>query len=99
MLIASKFPDFFLDVFQFLNLSVRCRIPYKLRNRKTVHIQQVRDPLTRQMPLSAHLDTCFNTYQKFSIFPFFKMQNDNVSARLSKEEYFIKIYKPKLNVK
>ena len=25
----------------------------KLRNRKTVHIQQVRDPLTRQMPLSA----------------------------------------------
>ena len=71
----------------------------KLRNRKTVHIQQVRDPLTRQMPLSAHLDTCCKTCPKFSIFPFFKMQNDNVSARLSKEEYFIKIYKPKLNVK
>ena len=39
------------------------------------------------------------TCPKFSIFPFFKMQNDNVPARLSKEEYFIKIYKPKLNVK
>ena len=71
----------------------------KLRNRKTVHIQQVRDPLTRQMPLSAHLDTCCKTCPKFSIFPFFKMQNDNVSSRLSKEEYFIMIYKPKLNVK
>ena len=71
----------------------------KLRNRKTVHIQQVRDPLTRQMLLRAHLDTCCKTCPKFSICPFFKMQNDNVSARLSKEEYFIKIYKPKLNVK
>ena len=37
------------------------------------------------MPLSAHLDKCCKTYPKFSIFPFFKMQNDNVSARLSKE--------------
>ena len=38
-------------------------------------------------------------WPKFSIFPSFKMQSDNVSARLSKEEYFIKIYKPKLNIK
>ena len=52
-----------------------------------------------EQPISAHLDTCCKTYPKFSIFPFFKMQNDNVSARLSKEEYFIKIYKPKLNFK
>ena len=83
----------------------RCREFYigqkgdKLRNRKTVHVQQVRDPLTRQMPLSAHLDKCCKTSPKFSIIPFFKMHNDNVSARLSKEEYFIKMYEPKLNIK
>ena len=64
-----------------------------------VHIQPIRDPLTRQVPLSAYIHKCCKTSPRFSIFPFFKMHNDNISARLSKEENFMKIYKPKLNVK
>ena len=32
-------------------------------------------------------DTFCKTYPKFSIFPFFKMQNDNVSAKLKKDEW------------
>lgn len=69
----------------------------KLRNRKTVHEQQIRDPSTRQMPLSAHIDNCCKTDPKFSIFPFYKFQKDDVSARLTKERYFIDVFKPNLN--
>ena len=42
----------------------------KLRNRKTVHEQQTRDPSTRQMPVSKHIDNCCKTQPKFSIFRF-----------------------------
>ena len=69
----------------------------KLRNRRTVHEQQMRDPSTRQMPLSAHLDNCCSSEPKFKIFPFFKLYSNNVSARLSKEKFFIKLFKPQLN--
>ena len=71
----------------------------KLRNRRTVHEQQMRDPSTRQIPLSNHLNTCCNNEPKFSIFPFYKFHSDNASARLSKERYFINIFEPKLNIK
>ena len=43
----------------------------KLRNRKMVHEQKIRDPSTRQMPVSKHIDNCCKT-QPFSIFPFYK---------------------------
>jgi hypothetical protein len=69
----------------------------KLRNRRTVHEQQMRDPSVRQMPLSAHLDQCSKTEPKFYIFPFYKLHNDSVSARLCKEKYFISVFQPKLN--
>ena len=69
----------------------------KLRNRITVHKQQIRDPSTRQLPLSTHLDICCKKSPKFSVFPFYKFQNNDVSARLTKELYFINIFKPKLN--
>ncbi|MCG8076000.1 MAG: GIY-YIG nuclease family protein, partial [Candidatus Thiodiazotropha taylori] len=69
----------------------------KLRNRRTVHDQQIRDPSTRQLPVSFHLDQCSLTNPKFSIFPFYKFHNNNVSARLTKEKYFIKVFNPKLN--
>ena len=39
----------------------------KLRNRRTVHDQQIRDPSTRQLPLSEHLDNCAKTIPKYSI--------------------------------
>ena len=70
----------------------------KLRNRKTVHEQQIRDPSTRQMPVSKHIDNCCKTQPKFSIFPFYKFQTDDVSARLAKERYFIDVFSPKLNM-
>ena len=34
----------------------------------------------------------------FSIFPFYKFQTDDVSARLAKERYFIDVFSPKLNM-
>ena len=69
----------------------------KLRNRRTVHDQQIRDPSTRQIPLSAHIDNCSKKDPKYLIFPFYKCHSNSVSARLSKERYFINIFKPKLN--
>ncbi|MCG7874810.1 MAG: GIY-YIG nuclease family protein [Candidatus Thiodiazotropha endolucinida] len=69
----------------------------KLRNRKTVHEQQIRDPSTRQMPLSSHVDNCCKTEPKFSMFPFYKFHKNDVSARLTKERYFIDVFKPNLN--
>ena len=69
----------------------------KLRNRRTVQDQQIRDPSTRQLPLSSHLEQCSLINPKFSIFPFYKFHNNDVSARLSNEKYFIKIFNPKLN--
>ena len=36
---------------------------------------------------------------KFKIFPVFKMWNDNDDLRRAKEDYFIKLYNPKLNRK
>lgn len=69
----------------------------KLRMRRTVHAQQIRDPSTRMIPLSAHLNECCKTEPKFQMFPFFKINNESTSARLNKENYFIKCFKPKLN--
>ena len=66
----------------------------KLRNRRTVHEQQMRDPSVRQMPLSTYLDQCSKSEPKFSIFPFYKMHNNDVSARLCKEKYFISVLNP-----
>jgi len=71
----------------------------KLRNRRTVHEQQMRDPSARKIPLSGHLDTCCKSEPKFSIFPFYKFNCVDASARLSKEKFFITIFKPKLNIK
>ena len=75
------------------------RSAHTLRHRRTVHEQQVRDPSTRQIPLSKHLDDCCKTEPKFSLFPFYKFHSNDASARLSKEKYFIEIFKPKLNTK
>ena len=32
------------------------------------------------------------------MFPFYKFQTDDVSARLAKERYFIDVFSPKLNI-
>ena len=69
----------------------------KLRNIKTFHEQQISDPSTKQMPVSAHIENCCIAEPKFSIVPFYKFQNDDVSARLAKERYFIDVFSPNLN--
>lgn len=69
----------------------------KLRNRRTVHDQQIRDPSARQLPVSSHIDRCCLNDPKYSIFPFYKFHGNNVSARLAKERYFVKTFNPKLN--
>ena len=69
----------------------------KLRSRRTVHAQQIRDPSTRQLPLSEHIDICCQTSPKFTLFPLFKMHSESVSARLAKEKHFIRCFSPKLN--
>ena len=45
----------------------------KLRERRTIHAQQIRDPSTRKIPLSAHLDTCSKSNPKFIMFPIVKI--------------------------
>ena len=66
----------------------------KLRSRRTVHAQQIRDPWTRQLPLR-----CCQTNPKFTMLLFFKIHSESVSARLAKlkEKHFIKCFSPKLN--
>jgi hypothetical protein len=69
----------------------------KLRTRRTIHAQQIRDPSTRMIPLSKHLDQCSDANPKFQMFPFFKLKSNNTVERLIKERYFIDKFKPKLN--
>ena len=64
----------------------------KLRTRRTIHAQQIRDPSTRQIPLSEHIDKCSRSIPKFQMFPFFKMQTESFSARLAKDIYTVRIF-------
>ena len=70
----------------------------KLHTRRTIRVQQIRDPSTRQIPLSEHIDNCSQNNPKFQMFLFFKMRTESISARLAKEKHFIRCFKPKLNV-
>ena len=67
----------------------------KLADRVRVHKQQIRDPDVRNTPCSAHFDIC--GHRKFTIFPFYKVKLDNENLRKAKENFFINIFKPKLN--
>ena len=69
-----------------------------LRRRVTVHNQQIRDPNTRILFVSEHLNVCAQQMNpKYHIFPFYKMYSDSTSLRRAKEHYFIKLLKPELN--
>lgn len=70
-----------------------------LRQRMTVHRQQLRDPTTRQIPLSGHLDLCaLNKSPKFLVFPLYLCSaNTTDQTRIHKENLFIHKYKPQLN--
>ncbi|XP_062601156.1 uncharacterized protein LOC134262845 [Saccostrea cucullata] len=69
----------------------------KLNARVRVHKQQIRDPSVRNTPCSEHFATCGKG--KFKLFPFYKMHNDCEISRVAKEDYFIKLFNPKLNRK
>ena len=71
----------------------------KLRSRRTVHAQQIRDPSTRQLPLSGHIDICCQTDPTFTMFPFYKMPSESISARLvkAKEKHCINCFDTNLN--
>ena len=69
-----------------------------LRKRVTVHNQQIRDPRTRMLKVSEHIDICANTLNpKYYIFPFYKMYTESATLRRARENYFINTLKPKLN--
>ena len=69
-----------------------------LRRQVTVHNQQIRDPKTRMLFVSEHLSLCAHQMNpKFYIFPFYKTYLHSTSLRRAKENYFIKLLKPKLN--
>ncbi|MEW8512949.1 MAG: GIY-YIG nuclease family protein [Candidatus Thiodiazotropha sp.] len=69
-----------------------------LRHRVTVHKQQIRDASTRMLYVSGHIDHCArNKPIKFKIWPLYKMQSDNAALRKMKEQFFINLFKPKLN--
>ena len=67
----------------------------KLRTRRTIHAQQIRDPSVRMIPISEHVDNCCKTIPKFNMLPFFKPKTTNTwSNRIKKELCFIKAFKP-----
>ena len=69
-----------------------------LRKRVTVHNQQIRDPRTRMLQVSAHTDTyANNTFPKYYIFPFYEMYSESTTLRRAKEKFFINSLKPKLS--
>ena len=69
-----------------------------LRKRVTVHNQQIRDPRTRMLKVSEHIDTCARGMNpKYFIFPFYKLYIESATFRRAKEKYFINTLKPKLN--
>ena len=60
-----------------------------LRTRFTVHRQQIRDPSTRLISVSEHLDKCAN--RNYNIFPFYKFPEGTTEPeRIIKETFFIK---------
>ena len=69
----------------------------RLIDRVRVHKQQIRDPSIRNTPCSKHFVECGRG--KFTIFPFYKMKNDDENFRRAKEDYFIELFKPSLNRK
>ena len=69
-----------------------------LRNRVTVHRQQIKHKETRKLGMSEHISLCAkNKAPNFFIIPFYKLMTDNEDLRKNKEKYFIDRFKPSLN--
>ena len=70
-----------------------------IRKRMTLHRQQIRDPSTRTIPLSGHIDQCArNMNPKFYVFPLYLFTYQSTEQqRENKESIFIHKYRPSLN--
>ena len=60
-----------------------------VKYRRTVHNQQIRDPNTRMIPLTAYLDNYSDSH--------FISKMTDAAVRKIKESYFINVFKLKLN--
>ena len=65
-----------------------------LRNRVTLHKEQIKHEQYRHLPVSKHLPTCNN--EMFRIMPIYQFSNNNRIERESKESNIISILEPKL---
>ena len=63
-----------------------------IKNRMTVHRQQINNPQTRQIKLSEHLENCaINDEHKFSVIPFYKIKRSDEDSRKTMESFFISV--------
>ena len=69
----------------------------KLANRFSVHRQQIKHPVYRQLGVSEHIDNCSNLDIKFCVTPFYKLPSSDRAIGLTKEAMFIKQFQPSLN--
>ena len=70
----------------------------QLKNRMTIHRQQINNPKTRQIKLSEHLENCARNHEhKFSVIPFYKIKRSDEGSRKTIESFFISKFKPELN--
>ena len=60
-----------------------------LRSRVTVHKQQIRDPHTRMLGVSKHIECDAGLSPQFTIFLFYKILSPSESMRKNKERFFI----------
>ena len=64
----------------------------------TVHKQQIRDPHTRMLGVSKHIDECAaGLTPPLTIFPFYTILSPSEVMRKNKERFFILKYKPVFN--
>ena len=59
--------------------------------------QQIKNPETRQISPSEHLDNCSKDNNKFMVIPFYKVKRDDEDKRKTMEAHFISKFTPKLN--
>ena len=70
----------------------------ELRERMNLHRQHIRDKKYRISLVSAHIAQCAaNKTIKFTVLSFYQMSGENDDARGSKEQNFIRKFKPSLN--
>ena len=69
-----------------------------LRERVTLHNEQMKHPQYRHLYVSKHISRCAYARRiKYKICPIFKLKRQNRTLKQVKEQYFIQKYKPELN--